>query len=341
MWARFQRPVILAPRTAVAAAAAAATAVAPAARPHPQAGLLSRLHAGHTAWSRAPRPRLLAASSQQSHEPPLDDTDSRDAVLELAPGVGGQEASLFAAELLDMYQRLAEARGWSFEVEHSVDASGGGLQAATIRVSSPGATGEPEDGVFGWLRFESGVHRVQRVPETDRKGRMQTSGAVVVVLPVALESDIDLPKGDLRIDISKKSSGPGGQSVNASNQAVRVTHLPTGVSVHCTATQSQMENRKLAVEMLRTQLLARQVNARMEFERAERKEQRGTGDRSEKIRTYNFQRDEVIDHRLGKDLSISSLSANDVLLGDGLEAILAAHRARSQEHRLEQVQREP
>eukprot|EP00928_Gymnodinium_smaydae_P027560 TRINITY_DN21282_c0_g2_i1.p1 TRINITY_DN21282_c0_g2~~TRINITY_DN21282_c0_g2_i1.p1 ORF type:complete len:487 (+),score=128.54 TRINITY_DN21282_c0_g2_i1:109-1461(+) len=252
-----------------------------------------------------------------------EEDDARESVLEIAAGVGGQEACFFANELWDMYERFAESRGWSFEVEQFQEGAAGGLISASARVGgAPDAEGA---GPQGWLRSESGVHRVQRVPTTDRKGKMQTSSAVVVVLPVAGEADVTMPANEVRIEVSKKSSGPGGQSVNAAHQAIRATHIPTGLTVHCTSSSSQFENRTRAVEMLRTKLLARQIDARAEFERSERRQQRGTGDRSEKIRTYNFSRDDVVDHILGKDGTLPGATA--VLSGEGLEAVLSAHRA--------------
>ncbi|CAK0833151.1 unnamed protein product [Prorocentrum cordatum] len=221
-------------------------------------------------------------------------SDGRGVVLEVAPGVGGAEAALFAGELFEMYERLAEERGWTFESEGNA----GGSQGYTARISS--APGADEDGPFGWLRWEAGVHRVQRIPETEKKDRMQTSAATVVVLPMAEEAELSFAPGEVVMEVSKKSSGPGGQSVNASHQAIRAIHLPTGMSVRCVASQSQFENRKGALEMLRTRLLAKQQSAKHRETSSSRKEQRGTGDRSEKIRTYNFSRDDVIDHRLGK-----------------------------------------
>lgn len=263
--------------------------------------------------------------------------DGRDVVLELSPGVGGQEAALFARELYDMYEQFALIQGWTFQEESFAEATGGGLQNATIRMSSGGSGDvDSSSGVFGWLRFESGVHRVQRIPLTEKKGKMQTSGATVVVLPMADEEDFVLAKEDLRFDISKKSSGPGGQSVNTANQAVQVTHLPTGLFVRSTSSQSQMENRKLALELLRTRLLDKQLSAQSAAEHSERKGQRGTGDRSEKIRTYNFQRDDVVDHRLSKADCIS-LSVGDVMSGGGLRVLLDAHRARDRTNRLEEA----
>ena len=194
-----------------------------------------------------------------------------------------------------------------------------------------------ETAPYGWLRHESGVHRVQRVPSTERKGRMQTSSTAVVILPVAEKEDVDFAAGDVRIEISKKSSGPGGQSVNAAHQAVRAIHIPTGLSVLSTSSQSQYENRVRAVDMLRTKLLDKQLSARAEFERTERKDQRGTGDRSEKIRTYNFQRDEVVDHRLPKDAGGGGHGATDVVFAEGLEAILVFHRQHRRRSYLDQA----
>lgn len=245
----------------------------------------------------------------------------RGAVLEISPGVGGLEAALFARELLDMYERLASAKGWSFEVEHMAQ-EGEALQSATVRIAGRSGDNSP----FSWLFAESGLHRVQRVPITDKKGRMQTSGAVVVILPIAEEGDVSLNDKDIRVDIMKKSSGPGGQSVNASFQAVRATYIPTGLSVRVDSSQSQLENKIKALEMLRTRVLAQRMASRVAAEKKDRQEQKGTGDRSEKIRTYNFQRDEVVDHQLSKDEGGAGHGANDVLYGEGLEALLQAHQ---------------
>jgi len=275
---------------------------------------------------------LLVVARRAENTDENDKHDSRGAVLEVTHGVGGQEAALFAGELLQMYERFAESRGWRFDVEQLNEGAIGGVQNAIVRVN-----GEPDQnncGPYGWLRFDSGVHRVQRVPVTDKKGRMQTSSAALVLLPVASEVDIDLPKSEVRIEASKKSSGPGGQSVNAMTQAIRVVHIPTGISTYCASTQSLIDNRNRALEMLRTKLLSQQLAARSDFERNERKSQRGTGDRSEKIRTYNFQRDEVTDHLLGKAAG-QKYSAEDILFGDGLEGLLAAHRARVRTEELE------
>merc|ERR1712136_79715 len=272
---------------------------------------------------------LLAVASHKQSGGDMN-VDGRDAILELAPGVGGQEAALFTAEMWEMYKRCAESRGWDFEQNKYEEMTGGGLLSAGARIS--GSADFESCGPFGWLRWDSGVHRVQRIPETDRKGRMQTSSATVVVMPVAEEKDVVLNPGDLRIEISKKSSGPGGQSVNAAHQAVRATHLPSGFAVHVSMFQTRQENHVRALAMLRSKILAKSFNERSEFERTSRRQQRGSGDRSEKIRTYNFQHDVVTDHRLTEQ---GSHSATEVLEGGGLQAILDEHRAVEREFAVE------
>lgn len=267
--------------------------------------------------------------------PRSSELDDRNAIMDIAPGVGGTEAALFARDIYEMYQRYAASKGWKFETQGYSESQGGGLQSATVRIAGGTPGLDESDSPYSWLRYESGVHRVQRVPETDRKGRMQTSSATVVVIPVAEESDVEIEKKDLNFEITKKSSGPGGQSVNACYQAVRLTHLPTGISVFCATSQSQHENRRTTVEMLRTKLLQQQSDERANFERSERKEQRGTGDRSEKIRTYNFQRSEVVEHRLLK--AIGTADANDVLFGNELEYLLEGLRGSVRDERLCEV----
>eukprot|EP00811_Abedinium_folium_P034850 NODE_7697_length_1557_cov_5.305594.p1 GENE.NODE_7697_length_1557_cov_5.305594~~NODE_7697_length_1557_cov_5.305594.p1 ORF type:complete len:438 (-),score=76.23 NODE_7697_length_1557_cov_5.305594:242-1486(-) len=258
---------------------------------------------------------------------PRSSTDARSAVLEVVPGVGGQEAMLFAGEIWEMYRQLAYRRGWHFDVRTVTELSGGRLQSGTAQID-----GEPdEDGCapYGWLRSESGVHRVQRVPTTDRKDRMQTSSAVVVVLPVPDKAEVVLGPGDTRIEISKKSSGPGGQSVNTSSQAIRLVHIPTGIAVKSRSSPSQIENRKRAFEILRTKLFALQMVERSAFNQGERRQYRGTGDRSEKIRTYNFQRDVVVDHILSKQEGTVSGVGGVLAADEGLERILEAHQEKT------------
>ena len=252
---------------------------------------------------------------------PRDVADERPAILEIRPGTGGEEAALFAADLLRMYTRYAEGRGWAVETVSLSESDLGGVREAVVRVAG--------EGVFARLKHESGVHRVQRVPETEAGGRIHTSAATVAVLPEAAEVDLAIPDSDIRID-TMRASGAGGQHVNTTDSAVRITHLPSGIVV-TSAQKSQHQNRRLAMEVLRARLfdLERQ---RMAAARSEdRRAQVGSGDRSERIRTYNFPQGRVTDHRIGLTLyALPQVMAGDLdglidpLIADAQARLLAA-----------------
>jgi peptide chain release factor 1 len=252
---------------------------------------------------------------------PPDPLADRPAVVEIRAGTGGDEAGLFAADLMRMYRSYAERQGWSVELMDLSEGIPGSIKEAVFTVRGRG--------VYGRLRYESGVHRVQRVPATESSGRIHTSAATVAVLPEAEEVDVEINDNDLRIDVFR-SSGPGGQSVNTTDSAVRITHIPSGLVVSCQDEKSQHKNKAKALKVLRSRLLDHKV-AEAEAERArERKTQVGTGDRSAKIRTYNFPQNRVTDHRIG--LTLYSLS--DVLDGD-LDELISALRLADQEERME------
>jgi peptide chain release factor 1 len=248
---------------------------------------------------------------------PRDPHDDRDAIVEVRAGTGGDEAGLFAAELVRMYTRYAERHGLAVEPISISEGNLGGVKEAIFAVRGPGA--------FGLLRWESGVHRVQRVPQTETQGRIHTSAATVAVLPEAEDVDVKIEPQDLKIDVFR-SSGPGGQSVNTTDSAVRITHVPTGLVVQQQDQKSQLQNKIKALEVLRARLLDRMI-AEQEAERArERRAMVGTGDRSAKIRTYNFPQSRVTDHRI--NLSVHNLG--DVLDGR-LEAFVEALRLASRQ----------
>ena len=247
---------------------------------------------------------------------PKDAADARPALIELRPGTGGEEASLFAADLLRMYQRYAEARGWQVQMVSHSETELGGLREAVMRIEG--------EGVFARLKFESGVHRVQRVPVTESGGRIHTSAATVAVLPEAEEVDIDIPAQDIRID-TMRASGAGGQHVNTTDSAVRITHVPTGIVV-TSSEKSQHQNRAIAMQVLRAKLYDME-RQRAAADRADaRKAQVGSGDRSERIRTYNFPQGRLTDHRINLTLyKLDAVMQGD--LDDVLDALTAADQA--------------
>lgn len=245
---------------------------------------------------------------------PRDPLDDRDCIVEIRAGTGGDEAALFAADLFRMYDRFIERQGWRTEIISRSEGTLGGIKEVIFKVHGEGA--------FGAMRWESGVHRVQRVPATESQGRIHTSAATVAVLPEAEEVDIKIDDKDLRIDVFR-SSGPGGQGVNTTDSAVRITHIPSGIVVSQQDQRSQIQNRARAMEVLRARLLDLKV-AEQEAERSRlRKTQVGTGDRSAKIRTYNFPQNRVTDHRIG--LTVHELSRTlDGEIGGLIEALRQA-----------------
>ncbi|MBM1219102.1 peptide chain release factor 1 [Ponticoccus sp. SC2-23] len=254
---------------------------------------------------------------------PRDEADARPAIIEIRPGTGGDEAALFASDLLRMYQRYCEARGWQFDVIEEQWTELGGLKEVIARISG--------DNVFARLKFESGVHRVQRVPETESGGRIHTSAATVAVLPEAENVDIDIPASDIRID-TMRSSGAGGQHVNTTDSAVRITHIPTGIVV-TSSQKSQHRNRELAMDVLKSRLYDLE-RSRIDGERsADRRAQVGSGDRSERVRTYNFPQGRMTDHRI--NLTLYKLDA--ILQGD-LDEIIDALQTEAQARQLAEME---
>src|SRR5258707_11660702 len=228
---------------------------------------------------------------------PRDPGDDKDAILEIKAGEGGDESALFAGDLLKMYLKFAEAQGWKTEVLDSAESDLGGYKSITVAVKAKG-TPEPGEAPYAKLKFEGGVHRVQRVPVTESQGRIHTSAAGVLILPEAEDVDVEINANDLRIDVFR-SSGPGGQSVNTTDSAVRITHLPTGVVVSCQNEKSQLQNKESAMRILRARLLAHAQEEAAAAAGASRAAQVRTVDRSERVRTYNFKENRISDHRVG------------------------------------------
>ena len=249
---------------------------------------------------------------------PKDEADEKNAILEVRAGTGGDEAALFASDLFEMYQRYAVIHGWRFEVMSLSETGIGGYKEATASITGRG--------VFARLKFESGVHRVQRVPTTETQGRIHTSAATVAVLPEAEEVDIQIEDKDLRIDVYR-SSGPGGQSVNTTDSAVRITHLPTGLVVIQQDEKSQHKNKAKALKVLRARLYDMERQALDDARAADRRSQVGSGDRSERIRTYNFPQGRVTDHRINMTLYKIDKVMNGEALDEFVEALIAEDQA--------------
>jgi peptide chain release factor 1 len=245
---------------------------------------------------------------------PRDPADAKDVILEVKAGEGGDESALFAGDLVRMYTRYAEQRGWRTEVVSATEGELGGYKDISLAVKSR----DPADPVYGRLKYEGGVHRVQRVPVTESQGRIHTSAAGVLVLPEAEDVDVTVDQNDLRIDVYR-SSGPGGQSVNTTDSAVRITHLPTGVTVSMQNEKSQLQNREAAMRVLRSRLLALAIEEQNAKDAAARGAQIRTVDRSEKVRTYNFPDNRVADHRSGYKAN----NLSQVLDGD-LDAVISS-----------------
>lgn len=241
---------------------------------------------------------------------PKDPNDHRNVILEIRSGVGGEESALFAGTLLRMYTMYAQSRGWRCETVNLSETELGGVKECSVLIEGEGA--------FSRLKFESGVHRVQRVPETESGGRIHTSAATVAVLPEAEEVDVEIDPKDLQID-TYRSSGAGGQHVNKTESAIRITHLPTGLVVECQDERSQYKNKDMAMKVLRSRLYERELARREEAEAASRRSQVGSGDRSERIRTYNFPQGRVTDHRIGL-----TLYKIDAILDGGLDELIDA-----------------
>jgi len=255
---------------------------------------------------------------------PRDPNDDRDVIIEVKAGAGGDESALFAGDLVRMYQRYAEKQGWKIEIIDLTESDLGGYKDISMAVKSKGVA-EQGKSPYARLKFEGGVHRVQRVPETESQGRIHTSAAGVLVLPEAEEVDVELNMNDVRVDVYR-SSGPGGQSVNTTDSAVRLTHVPTGIVVSCQNEKSQLQNKESALRILRARLLADAQEKAEALASAERKSQVRTVDRSERIRTYNFPENRLSDHRVNyKSNNLDAVLNGE--LDDVIQALLDADKA--------------
>ncbi|CAN2179551.1 PrfA Protein chain release factor A [Candidatus Nanopelagicaceae bacterium] len=266
----------------------------------------------------------LAADKLEELLLPRDPNDDRDVIIEVKAGAGGDESALFAGDLVRMYQRYAEKRNWKVEIIDMTESDLGGYKDISMAIKSKG-TPEPGTTPYARLKFEGGVHRVQRVPETESQGRIHTSAAGVLVLPEAEEVDVELNMNDVRVDVYR-SSGPGGQSVNTTDSAVRLTHVPTGIVVSCQNEKSQLQNKESALRILRARLLADAQEKAEAVAMAERKSQVRTVDRSERIRTYNYPENRLSDHRVNyKSNNLDSVLNGE--LDDVVQALLDADKA--------------
>jgi peptide chain release factor 1 len=252
---------------------------------------------------------------------PRDPNDSADALIEIKSGEGGEESALFAGDLLKMYSRYAELRGWKVEVLDAQETDLGGYRTVTAAIKAP-SVGEPDQMPYGVLKFEGGVHRVQRVPVTESQGRVHTSAAGVLVMPEVEETEVEINPDDLRIDVYR-SSGPGGQGVNTTDSAVRITHLPTGIVVSMQNERSQLQNREQAMRMLRARLIAAAEEEAASSASAARRSQVRTVDRSERIRTYNYPENRISDHRIG----FKAYNLDQVLNGELQPVVTALQEA--------------
>ena len=255
---------------------------------------------------------------------PRDPNDDRDVIMEIKAGAGGDESAIFAGDLFRMYSRFAEKHNWKVEVIDATESEMGGYKDISVAVKSKG-TAAPGESPYARLKFEGGVHRVQRVPETESAGRIHTSAAGVLILPEAEEVDVELNMNDVRVDVYR-SSGPGGQSVNTTDSAVRLTHVPTGIVVSCQNEKSQLQNKESALRILRARLLADAQEKAEAAASAERKSQVRTVDRSERIRTYNYPENRISDHRVNyKANNLDAVMNGD--LDDMIQALLDADKA--------------